>query len=155
MPSMTIALALHALAAAVWVGGMAFAYAVLRPVAGTVLEGPQRQRLWRGVFARFFAVVWGAVAVLLASGYFMVLAVGGGFAAAAVHVHAMHALGLAMAAIFAWVYFVPWRRFRGAVDARNPESAAASLERIRRLVALNLVLGLVVVAVGASGRYWP
>lgn len=155
MPTMTIALALHALAAAIWVGGMAFAYIILRPVAAAVLEGPERQRLWRGVFGRFFAVVWGAIVVLLASGYYMVLAVGGGFAGAGVHVHAMHALGLAMALIFAWVFCAPWRRFRRAVDARDPESAAAGLERIRRLVALNLVLGLIVVAIGASGRYWP
>lgn len=150
---MTLALALHALAAAIWVGGMAFAYLILRPVAGAVLEGPERQRLWRGVFARFFVLVWGAVAVLLVTGYYMVLAVGG-FAVAAAHVHAMHALGLVMVLIFAYVFCAPWRRFRDAVDARNPESAATSLERIRRLVALNLVLGLIVIAVGASGRYW-
>lgn len=154
MATMTIALALHALAAAIWVGGMAFAYAILRPVAGAVLEGAERLRLWRGVFGRFFAVVWAAIVVLLASGYYMVLATGG-FAVAGVHVHAMHALGLAMALIFVYVFCVPWRRFRRSVDAHDPATAAAALARIRRLVAVNLVLGLVVVAIGASGRYWP
>jgi uncharacterized membrane protein len=29
------------------------------------------------------------------------------------------------------------------------------LNQIRMIVATNLVLGLVTVAVGASGRYWP
>ena len=46
---MTLGLLLHSLAATVWVGGMFFAYVVLRPVAGG-LEGPARLALWRGVF---------------------------------------------------------------------------------------------------------
>jgi hypothetical protein len=33
--------------------------------------------------------------------------------------------------------------------------AAASLNQIRLIVAINLVLGLVTVAAGASGRFWP
>ena len=48
------ALAIHLLLALLWVGGMFFAYLVLRPVAATELEPPQRLPLWRGVFSRFF-----------------------------------------------------------------------------------------------------
>lgn len=50
---MVLALVLHSLAAAVWVGGMFFAYMALRPAAGA-LEPPQRLTLWRGTFDRFF-----------------------------------------------------------------------------------------------------
>ena len=81
MTPLAIALALHTLAAVVWVGGMTFAYCFLRPVAGRALDGPQRLALWRGVFAGFFPVVWIAVAVLLLSGYYMVLGPFGGRAA--------------------------------------------------------------------------
>ncbi len=43
---MILFLAAHILAALFWVGGMAFAYTMLRPAAGA-LEGPARLTLWR------------------------------------------------------------------------------------------------------------
>ena len=154
MTSHSVAIALHALGAVIWVGGMAFAYAFLRPAAGRALEGPQRLTLWREVFRRFFPIVWISVAVLLASGYYMVFATFGGFAGAGMHVHVMHGLGLLMTALYAHVFFAPWRRLRRAVDAADFSRGPAELDRIRRFVALNLVLGLIVVVIGASGRFW-
>ncbi len=44
---------LHLLAALVWVGGMFFAWMILRPAAMTALEGPARLKLWVEVFQRF------------------------------------------------------------------------------------------------------
>ncbi|MEX1081840.1 MAG: CopD family protein [Halofilum sp. (in: g-proteobacteria)] len=149
-----LTLALHALAAVVWVGGMAFAYGILRPVAGSTLAGPERLALWHGVFSRFFRVVWVAVAVLLATGYYMTLVPFGGFAQVGLHIHTMHGLALLMAAIFAHLFFAPWQRFRRAVDQGENESAGVELGRIRTLVALNLTLGLIVVVVATAGRYW-
>ncbi len=73
---------LHVLAAIVWVGGMFFAYMVLRPSLG-ILEPPPRPRLWNTVFPRFFAWVWVAVIALPATGYAMVFTAFGGFADAA------------------------------------------------------------------------
>ena len=153
MIDMSIALGLHVLAAVIWVGGMAFAYAFVRPAAGA-LEGPARQMLWRGVFARFFPVVWACVIVLLASGYYMLFAGHGGFADAGPHVHLMQALGILMMLIFAHVYMAPWRRFRRAVDAGDRQAGARNIEQIRRFVAINLVIGLLVVVIASSGRYW-
>jgi uncharacterized membrane protein len=149
-----IALALHALAAVVWVGGMAFAYAFLRPVAASALDRAARLDLWHGVFARFFPVVWAAALLLLATGYLLVFTAFGGFANVGIHVHVMHGLALVMVALFAHVYFAPWRRFRQALDGANHDLAVEALDRIRRFIALNLTLGLLVVVVGASGRYW-
>lgn len=154
MTLLSIALALHALAAVAWVGGMAFAYGILRPAAGGTLEGPARLELWRGVFARFFPVVWVAVAVLLVTGYYMLLGPFGGFAGAGAHIHVMHGLALVMTAIFAHVFFAPWRRFRRAVDRIERDAAVTELNRIRRLIAVNLVLGILVVLVATGGRYW-
>lgn len=125
-----------------------------RPAAAQRLEGPERLALLRAVFARFFPVVWVCVALLLITGYYMTFAAFGGFAGAGVHIHIMHALGLLMTAIFAHVWFAPWRRFRRAVDAVEREAAATELGRIRRLVGLNLVLGLIVVVIASGGRYW-
>jgi len=152
--TMSILLALHALAAVVWVGGMFFAYSFLRPAAGAVLEGPQRQDLWQAVFARFFVVVWIAVILLLLTGYAMVFGYLGGFGNVGVHVHVMNGLGILMMVIFAHVFFAPWRRYRQSLAAGDRSTAAGKLEQIRLLVAVNLILGLIVVITGAGGRYW-
>jgi len=66
----------------------------------------------------------------------------------------MEGLGIIMMLAFGHLYFAPWRRFRTAVDAGELAAAAKQLDQIRMIVTFNLVLGLVVVAVGATGRYW-
>ncbi len=155
MTLLPFALALHALAAVIWVGGMAFAYCFVRPVAGHALEAPARLALWSGIFARFFPIVWISIAVLLVTGYYMVLGPLGGFAAVGLHIHAMHGLALLMTAIFLHLFFAPWRRFRNAVPRMEYDQAAADLNRIRWLVAINLALGIIVVLIATAGRYWP
>jgi uncharacterized membrane protein len=40
---------LHLLSIVVWVGGMFFAYVVLRPSAAEILQPPERLRLWKGI----------------------------------------------------------------------------------------------------------
>ena len=150
---MTFLVALHVLAAVVWVGGMFFAYLVLRPSAGP-LEPPARLALWQRVFSRFFTWVWASIGVLLISGYAMLILRFGGFADAPLHIHVMQVTGILMILLFLHLYFVPWRRFTDAAEAGAPAEAAASLNQIRRIVAINLVLGLLTVAVGASGRFW-
>jgi uncharacterized membrane protein len=150
---MTIGLAVHVLAAVVWVGGMFFAYVVLRPVAGE-LEPMPRLRLWRGVFDRFFPWVWASIVGLLLSGYGMLLFGLGGFADAGLHVHLMQATGLVMMALFLHLYFAPWRRLQRELEQGDGVAAAVQLGQIRRIVAINLVLGLITAAIGASGRFW-
>jgi uncharacterized membrane protein len=150
---MTLLVALHVLAAVVWVGGMFFAYVVLRPSAGP-LDPASRLALWQRVFGRFFPFVWASILALLASGYAMLFIQFGGFAGAPPHVNVMQATGILMMLLFPHLYFAPWRRFSRAVEAGALPEAAARLNQIRRIVAINLVLGLITVAVGASGRFW-
>jgi uncharacterized membrane protein len=149
----SIALILHTLAAVVWVGGMFFALMALRPATGP-LEPGTRLALWARVLERFFAWVIAAIVLLLASGYAMVFGVFGGFAKVGLHVHLMQGLGIVMILLFFHLYFAPWRRFRAAVGAQNNAEAARQLNQIRIIVTINLVLGIITVAVGSSGRYW-
>ncbi len=142
-----VVLALHLLCAAIWVGGMAFALMVVRPSLG-VLEPAQRTAVSNQVFRRFFRVVWHVMPLLLLSGYAMLFGFYGGFAGVNWSVHAMHGLGLLMAVIFLAIFFGPWPKFRAAV---SPARAAASAERIRRLILLNLVLGLATIAIAGFG----
>jgi len=147
-----VAVALHTLAAVVWVGGMFFAYLCLRPAVGA-LEPPARCRLWRVSLGRFFAFVWASVAVLLLTGYWMIGAVLGGMAGAGMHVHLMQALGILMMLLFAHVYFGPFRKLKQAVGDEDWPAAGQQIGRIRPVVAINLVLGLIVVAVASGGRW--
>lgn len=150
---MVVGILFHILAAVFWVGGMLFAHAMLRPAA-LALDPPLRLALWRRVFERFFPAVWVAVVVLLASGYGMVVFGFGGFAHLPLYIDVMQAIGIVMMLIYAHLFFAPWRRFRRAVDREDYPAAGAQLNQIRWIVTLNLVLGLIVVVVGATGRYW-
>jgi uncharacterized membrane protein len=146
-------IALHVLAVVVWVGGMFFAYMVLRPSAGP-LPSETRLALWHRVFRRFFPWVWSSIFVLLASGYGMMFLSFGGFAGARLYIQVMQGIGIVMMLVFMHLFFGPWRRFSAAVDGKHFAQAAEQLNQIRRIVADNLVLGLVTIIVGASGRFW-
>jgi uncharacterized membrane protein len=148
-----VALALHAFGAVVWVGGMFAIYVCLRPALGT-LEPPPRLRLMRITLQKFFPWVWITILLLLASGYWMIFKGFGGFAGAGLHIHLMQGIGWVMIALLVWLFHRPWPAFRRAVEAEDWPSAGASLDRIRRIIAVNLPLGLLVVVIGASGRYW-
>jgi uncharacterized membrane protein len=149
----TVALILHALSAVVWVGGMFFAHQVLRPAAASLDPAP-RLILWSRVLGRFFAWVIATIVLLLASGYALVFAVFGGFSRVGIHVHLMQGIGILMMLLFFHLYFAPWSRFHAAVARQDWAEGGRQLGRIRMIVTINLVLGLIVVAIGSSGRYW-
>jgi uncharacterized membrane protein len=149
----TAALIVHIAAAVVWVGGMFFALLVLRPATGP-LDAAPRLQLWSRVLERFFAWVIAAIVLLLASGYGMVFGVFGGFGGVGLHVQIMQGTGILMMLLFFHLYFAPWRRFKAALAQSDNAAAARQLNQIRWIVALNLALGLITVAVGSSGRYW-
>lgn len=143
---------LHVLMAVVWVGGMFFAHQVLRPVAGAALDSPQRLRLWRRVLKKFFIWVWHAVVLMPITGYWMAYRLFGGMGRVPAHVNIMQGLGWIMIALFVYVFFVPYKRLGAAVDAENWTRASDALAGIRRVVGLNLAIGLVVVAIASGGR---
>ena len=150
---MGFATLLHVISAVIWVGGMFFAYMVLRPVAAGQLEPPARLTLWAGVFDYFFPWVWSAILVLLATGFWMIFAVYGGMGGVGLYVHAMLGLGLLMVLIFLHVYFAPYRRLKRAVAAQDWPSGGKQLAQIRLLVGVNTIIGLLTVAIASGGRY--
>ncbi len=150
---MSIGIALHLLAVIIWVGGMFFAHMLLRPAAAQVLEPPLRLKLWVQVFRNFFLWVWIAIVVLLLSGYWMVFSVFGGFANVGLHVHIMHGLGIVMIIIFMFVYFSSYRKLRHAVIVENFQEGGIKLAQIRRLVGINILIGLAISVIASAGRY--
>jgi uncharacterized membrane protein len=147
---MRIALWLHVLSTIVWVGGMFFAHVALRP-AVQALPPATRLPLVAATMARFFRWVAASVATMIATGFFMIVGLGG-FARVGAYVHLMTLLGIVMAAIFVFIVAVPFRDLRAAVDGGGWEAAGAAMARIRRLVAVNLVIGLVTVTVAILGH---
>lgn len=145
-------LLLHILSAVIWVGGMFFAYMVLRPVAASQLEPPQRLPLWAACFQGFFVWVWVAVILLPLTGYWMLFAMFKGMANAPLYVHAMQGVGLLMIALYLWLYFGPYRALRTAVAAQDWPNGGARLATIRRIVGTNLLLGLVTITIAVAGR---
>lgn len=137
--------ALHLLAAVVWVGGMFFAYLVLRPSMG-VLEPNQRLLLHTQVFRRFFRAVWHAMPLSIITGFGMVFVFLGGMQHQTPRVHGMMALGLIMSAVFLYIFFGPYKRFQRTTDKA---AMAGALDSIRKLIGVNLVIGLVTIVLGA------
>jgi uncharacterized membrane protein len=150
---MGIAVALHTLAAAVWVGGMFFAYVCLRP-ATSLLDPQMRLRLWAGTLSRFFRWIWISAATLLASGLLMIFGPMGGMKYAPIHVHVMFGLGLLMMLLAAHVYFAFYKRLKRLITQSNWPEATKQFAKIRWFMAANLGLGLLVIVIGSSGSYW-
>lgn len=135
---------LHLLFAVLWVGGMFFAYVVLRPSMAAI-DPPQRMLLHTRIFRRFFVVIWHAVPVMLITGFVMIWLLGG-MDVVPWPIHAMAGLGVIMSAIFLAIVFGPYRRFRRTTDRAR---MTTSLDSIRRLIGVNLILGLATVIIAA------
>lgn len=135
---------LHLAAGVIWLGGMALMVLALRPVAIARLTPPDRLPLMAAVLSRFFVMVWLCIAVLLASGLWMLS--GADMKLAPKGWHAMSGIGLLMCAIFAHIWFAPFRRLQAAVQAADWPGAGKALGQIHPLVLVNFTLGWLAVA---------
>lgn len=143
---------LHVLSIITWVGGMIFTQYALRPAAAS-LDAPDRVRLMHGALGRFFRIALAAALVALASGLWMI----GRVAKESVRAGAgfdmpldwtiMATIGIIMIAIFGHIRFALFKRLDRAVQASDWQGGAAALGGIRKWVSINLVLGLITVAV--------
>ncbi|MFJ4087488.1 CopD family protein [Pseudomonas psychrophila] len=150
MTAFALAYSLHVVAALIWVGGMFFAWIILRPAAIAALEGPARLKLWVEVFQRFFVWVWIAVVILPISGVGLLQMRFNGFETAPRYVQIMMGLYIVMVALFIRIQSLQLPELRKAVEAQAWAEGAAVMGRIRRLVGCNLIVGLVLVAIAAA-----
>ncbi len=134
----------HLAAAIVWMGGMAFMLYALRQPAGAQLQPPVRLPLVLQVLRRFFAMVGVGIAVLLASGLYLLL--GSGVRPVPPGWHAMAALGVLMMLIFGHLYFGPFRRLQAAVAAANWPEGGRQMGKIAALAQANFLLGWLAIA---------
>ena len=146
---LAFALALHQLATIVWIGGMFFAHMALRPALKELVKGPERAALMLGVFRRFFPWVWVSILLLWGSGFWYFMAAFKG--KAGLHVHLMMGIALLMTLIFVYIYAFPYRKLQIAVERENWGWAGAKVALIRKLILVNLLLGLVTAVAGSAG----
>jgi len=133
----------HLAAAILWLGGIAFMLFALRPTLG-VLAPPQRLALAAQVLRRFFTIVWVLVLLLLASGLGMLLHAG--VHDAPLGWQLMMGIGLVMFALFAHLFFAPYRRLQHAVAASDWPAAGEQLKRIPPIAMTVFVLGWIAIA---------
>ncbi|MEJ1436202.1 MAG: CopD family protein [Candidatus Sedimenticola sp. (ex Thyasira tokunagai)] len=141
----SVAITLHLLGTIVWVGGMFFAHMALRPTAAQVLEPPQRLPLLKGVLDRFFLWVWIAIVLIMTTGLWIYIVPFQGYAGW--YVYLMLALGLVMMGLFTYIYTQPYRRMGEALAGGDLPAAGAQMNQIRRIIGINLLLGLITTAI--------
>ncbi|MFW6020926.1 MAG: CopD family protein [Guyparkeria sp.] len=142
---------IHLLSAVLWIGGVFYAYAVLRPSVG-FLSGPERVSLWDRVFTRFFRWVWVLIAALVISGYGLLFSSFGGFSSPG-YLHGMQLFGWLTIIAFVVLAFGPYRQLHIAVADEDWARAGEMIPRIRRLVHIIMWLGLISIAIGGGGAY--
>lgn len=147
---MRLALLLHVLAVVFWIGGMAFAHVALRPALAETLEPPQRLKLLEAILRRFLAGVTLAILVIIASGAYMMLGPDAVLRSPAVHF--MLGVGVVMVLLFAFLRLRSFPALRAAVRTAEWPAGGAAATTIRRLVATNLALGILVIAVVLVAR---
>ena len=136
------------LCAVLWVGGMFFAYVVLRPEPVGDGAAAAAAAAHAG-FRRFFLVVWHAMPLIILTGLIMLFRYYGGMSHADLeHPRPCFELGLVMAAIFIVIVFGPYRRFQRTADRGLMVS---SLNSIRTMIGINLVLGIVTIVIAMFG----
>jgi len=143
---------LHVLSIVFWVGGMAFAHFCLRPSV-QLLQPPERLRLLHAVMQRFFRGVLVAALLALATGLWMIGRVAKESVQAGVDFAMpldwtiMAALGIVMIAIFGHIRFALFKRMSRGVQAGDWPAAGAAMASIRLWVLVNLVIGVLVIAI--------
>jgi uncharacterized membrane protein len=149
---MIVAFPIHILAAIVLLGGLFFASVAVRP-SMRGLGTDAALMLWHRMLSRFFAWAGISVLLILATGIGMVFLKFGGFSGVpAIHRGNM-AIGIPAIALSVYVYFGPWRRYCETVARRDWAAAQKNIARLRVVMVIILVLGLVASAVSAVGRY--
>ena len=142
-----LVLAVHILAMATWIGGLAYTLFILRPSLG-LLDPTPRISVHLQTLRRFFRLVWHIMPISLATGWAMTIGKEGGLAHAPWYVNAMQGLAILMVAVFLWIFFGPYRRLRRAI---RPQPQM--LDAVRSLVTTNLALGVATVTVASLGHF--
>lgn len=142
---------IHLVSIVIWVGGMLFAHAFLRPAAAA-LDEDVRLRFMHDVLKRFFKVVTVVSVLALVSGYWMIgnvaktVVQAGGRFDMPLDWTVMAIVGTVMVLLYGHIRFALFGKMDRAVQAQDWPQAAVYLGKTRQWVLVNLVLGLALIA---------
>lgn len=146
----------HLLSVIVWLGGMFFTLFCLRPAA-MQLAPPVRIPLMQDILARFFTAVAVVAILALASGAAMIAHVARATRMTGAPFNMplewtiMSGLGVLMLLIFGHIRMALFKRVQRAAAAQDWPAAGAAMKAIRDWVAVNLVIGTLIVVVTMVG----
>lgn len=149
-----IALAVHVVAASLWVGGIFFSYVILQPAVSQALDPPARVKLWAATFEQYYRWALYAAVLLLISGYFLAYSLYGDYLAGGWRIWLMQALGILLMLNTLHARFAPFRRLQKTVINKDWARGAVYLTQLRKQLLGNLVLGLAIVIIASGGRYF-
>ena len=149
--AVSVATTLHLLAVVIWVGGMFFAHLILRP-ATRALPSMRRLPLWGRVLGSFFSWVWIAALGILISGHGLLFVNATSLVPTQRSLLVMMVLGDLMFLFFLYAWFGPYRALKAALALDDWSTARLHQGRIRRIVLINLILGLATIVVATEGR---
>lgn len=144
-PLWSLVLALHIISIALWIGGIFYAVAILRPSLG-LLDATQRNSIMLQTLARFFKGLTHAIPTALISGWLLILHEGG-FANVPWTVNAMQGFGILMALLFVRLYFGPYQKVRRAI---RPQASA--FDSIRLQMVAIMALGFLAILSACLGH---
>jgi len=149
---MPFVLSVHTLAIIIWLGGLFLLGVVFRP-GSERMDPATAFPLWDRVLRRFFVWAWISLAAILVTGILMVFLKFGGFSGVPNLHRANTALGIPAMVLYAYLYFVPWRRFRQAMSIYDLSAAGKTLARFRTVTAVILCFGVIASVVSIAGRF--
>lgn len=147
---------IHLLALFVWIGGMFFSHFFLRKPLAT-LPAAQRFAFVQHVMRRFFNAVSVSVVLVLLTGLWMIGRTAKQMSRAGLSFEApwswtaMSVLGVVMILVFVRIRLGPYRRLSRAVKREDWNNAGVALASIRQWIVANIVLGVLVIAIGVMG----
>lgn len=149
-----LAISLHLISAILWIGGVFLVYQVFRPAAMS-LEPAIRLPLFLNIFSRFFPWVWLFIILLVITGYwdwqtrFSINEV------TPAYIHAMNIIGWIMIALFAFLYFKPFKALKLKIaNNEYPEAGKIIQNQMKPIIIINLSLGIIEGIIGTTGVYW-
>jgi uncharacterized membrane protein len=155
---------LHMLATVVWIGGLASLAIFVLPAARRALEPPAFAALLSGLQRRFDPLGWFSLAILAGTGMFQMsaspsyqgfLAINNLWAAAILVKHLLFFAMAGISAYLTWGLMPKIRRLalrRAGADAADEPAACRLAAQETRLLQLNLLLGVLVLALTAIAR---
>ncbi|HET9147928.1 MAG TPA: hypothetical protein VFN77_07755 [Acetobacteraceae bacterium] len=151
MSWIALLLFLHLAGTALWIGGTAFLLLALWPCLASL--GPaDRQEIQAEALRRFLAHGAWIAPLTLGSGWALAWLADGRPIFWTWPVNAMQTAGIAMGGLFLLLALGPGAFLRAARESGDAAEAASQLERIRRLLAASLALGVLALAAAAQGH---